>query len=85
MNRAHPNLIFLDQKIKDYGVENFQHKLNARILSLASIINGVEFMDQMSRFLTQETMDTSIAKEDYRMALIGSLTRLLSTACENTA
>ncbi len=84
MNRAHPNLIFLDQKIKDYGVENFQHKLNARILSLASIINGVEFMDQMSRFLTQETMDTSIAKEDYRMALIGSLTRLLSTACENT-
>ena len=82
MHRAQPNLGFLHQKIKDYDVEDFQGKLNTRILSLPSIINGNEFMQQMARFLTQETMDSSIAKDDYRMALIGNLTRLLSMAID---
>jgi predicted nucleotidyltransferase component of viral defense system len=82
MNRAHLNLIFLNQKINDYGVEDFQRKLNTRILSLTNIIHGSEFMHQMTRFLTHETIAATIAKEDYRAMLIGSLTRLLSSAID---
>lgn len=78
MNRVKPNTGFLEHKIQDYGVTGYQEKLKNRIDSLPNIINGPEFMNQMSRFIRRETMENSIAKEDFRSALIGSITRLLS-------
>ncbi len=37
-------------------------------------------MNQMSRFLRQDTITNSAAKEDFRITLIASISRILSTA-----
>lgn len=78
MNKVRPNADLLKKKINDYGVTGYQKMLQDRIESLPAIINGVEFINQMSRFLKRETIALSIGKENFRMALIGNISRMLS-------
>jgi predicted nucleotidyltransferase component of viral defense system len=80
MRRVKPNIELLNQKISDYGVESFTVKLQNRIDSLTAIIDGPEFTNQMLRFLTQETINNTIKNANFRVALKGSLTGLLSMA-----
>jgi hypothetical protein len=54
--------------------------LQNRIDSLTAIIDGPEFTNQMLRFLTQETINNTIKNANFRVALKGSLTGLLSMA-----
>lgn len=83
MNRVKPDIDLLSKKISDYRVNGFQNLLANRIDSLPSIINGTGFINQMSRFLRQETIENSLAKEDFRSALIGSIRRILSAAIDD--
>lgn len=77
MNRVKPNADLLEKKINDYGVVGYQKLLHDRIESLPAIINGADFINQMSRFLKRETIETSIGKENFRTALIRNISRIL--------
>lgn len=52
--RADPALVA--KKIGDYGVEDYAHKLEARIESAAEIVRSNEFTSQMRRFLGSDQM-----------------------------
>ena len=78
MNKVKPNSELVNKKIFDYGTVGFSKLLSDRIDSLPGIINGPEFLGQMSRFLKRETIESSIAKVSFRAALVGNITRLMS-------
>lgn len=48
------NKEFVSQKIKDYKIENYSHKVNRIIKQLPKIIHGKEFRDQISRFIPMD-------------------------------
>lgn len=79
IKRVSPNKEYLNSKINDYGVMDFENKLEERIKSLPSIINGNAFIEQMSRFLRVETIEKTISNQNYRDALIGSVSRILTS------
>lgn len=78
INRIKPNNDLLEKKIDDYSVVDYQKLLLDRIKSLPAIINSADFINQMSRFLKRETIEFSIGKENFRSALIGNISRILS-------
>lgn len=84
MRRTTPNLDFIQKKVNDYKVDDYQSRLQSRIDSLDSIINGNAFKEQMMRFLHTKTIESSIDKPEFRQALQSSLMKLLSQ-CEGVS
>jgi predicted nucleotidyltransferase component of viral defense system len=74
------NKDFIQKKINDYKIERFMGKLDARIASIESIINGSEFDQEMKRFLNQEAYDRTLGKAKFRIYLISNLVALLTSA-----
>ena len=82
LNRIKPNSELLKHKIADYGVVDYQEKLIARIEGLPGIVNGSDFINEMSRFLKNETINNTLSNESFKTALIGNVARLLLTNLE---
>lgn len=77
LKKAIPNSDLLRVKLNDYGVEHYQEKRLKCIQNLPSIIEGNDFRSQMTRFLKRETIANTIDRADVRLAMLGSVTRLL--------
>lgn len=81
VRKTNPNIDYVQSKVNDYKIENYQGKLHDRINSLEALIEGGEFKKQMTRFLHTKTIESSLDRPEFREALKSSLTYLLSQ-CE---
>lgn len=71
------NSELVSNKLIDYKISGFEEKLQARINSLAKIISGGKFHQEMKRFIPSNVYEITLAKEDFSQFLLGSLTELL--------
>ncbi|WP_145520497.1 nucleotidyl transferase AbiEii/AbiGii toxin family protein [Yersinia mollaretii] len=67
----------VNKKLTDYKTDNFEEKLQARIDSLAEIISGGKFHEEMKRFIPSHVYEATLAKEGFSQFLLGTLTELL--------
>ena len=74
------NKELVEKKIIDYKIEGFMDMLDARIDSIESIVSGLDFDQEMKRFLGQEAYDRTLGKEKFRSFLISNLVGLLTSA-----
>ncbi|MCB5307274.1 nucleotidyl transferase AbiEii/AbiGii toxin family protein [Yersinia massiliensis] len=74
---ANVNSALVNKKLTDYKTDNFEEKLQARIDSLAEIISGGKFHEEMKRFIPSHIYDTTLAKKEFSPFLLGTLTELL--------
>ncbi len=74
-----PDVEMLRKKIADYGADGYQNLLESRIESLPGIIEGKEFVAQMSRFLKRETVEKTLMNNDFKKALTDNLLQILSS------
>lgn len=77
-----PALELLDKKVKDYTAIHYIQHLRDRIDSLPGIVNGEDFMNQMSRFLKKDTIDKTVGRPEFRTSMIETVNQLLSSAFE---
>ncbi|MFG6082255.1 nucleotidyl transferase AbiEii/AbiGii toxin family protein [Paracoccus litorisediminis] len=73
-----PDLI--EQKIRDYRIENYEDKLAARIANLPAAIQGVEFRAEMARFIAPEAQKTSLARPGFLPFLTRQVTGIMKDA-----
>ncbi|MGB1310196.1 MAG: hypothetical protein ACPG47_03250 [Leucothrix sp.] len=74
------NKALIKQKLKDYKIDGFVALLDARINSIESIVHGLDFDNEMRRFLSQEAYDRTLGKNKFREFLVSNLVGLLTSA-----
>jgi len=72
------NSELVKKKLKDYKTDGFEDKLQIRIDSLAEIISGGKFHQEMKRFIPANIYESSLADERFSRYLHESLTELLT-------
>ena len=71
------NSEFINAKLKDYSVDNYQEKLSERLNHLEGIINGRAFTDEMLRFLPVNVQERTLQNEGFKVYLITEIRELL--------
>lgn len=65
-------------KIRDYGIEDYEVKLDIMISRLPEIIRSKSFRDEMNRFLPVDVIERTLAKEKFSDFLQNRVASLLS-------
>ena len=73
------NFELVQNKIKDYKVEEYQKKLKVMIERLPEIIFGKEFKEQMSRFLPMDAQDRTLLKDKFLTFLQSEIIQILKS------
>jgi hypothetical protein len=60
-------------KIRDYGIVNYQALLDHAIATLPLVVKSQEFKSQMQRFIDSETIKKTLAKSDYLNYLVATV------------
>ena len=71
---VHPDLVA--NKVRDYGIEGYEAKLDDIIGRLPEIIKGKPFLDEMNQFLPADVIERTLAKDKFSSFLqnrVGSL------------
>jgi len=63
------NMQYVQGKIGDYKVENYDRKVDSMSVRLPDIIHGKDFSDQMSRFLPMDTQERTMLKDKFLVFL----------------
>jgi predicted nucleotidyltransferase component of viral defense system len=71
------NINYIVAKINDYKVDNYQDKLHFMINHLEEVIQGKEFMDEMSRFLPMDVQEITLKKNKFLDFLLNENKELL--------
>lgn len=74
---ASVNSSLVNRKLRDYRIDDFRQKLQARVDSLPGIISGGDFHQEMKRFIPAPVYETSLAKEGFSLFLQDTLSELL--------
>ncbi|WP_435140300.1 nucleotidyl transferase AbiEii/AbiGii toxin family protein [Pseudopelagicola sp. nBUS_19] len=72
-----PDVDMITKKIIEYGIEDFEEKLTARIESLPGIIQGEEFNREMQRFIAPSILETTLHSSGFRDFLIRTVSKVL--------
>jgi len=76
---------WVNSKIRDYGVEGFEDKLDSMRERLPAIIHGEAFVSEMRRFLPMDVQERTLRKGKFLEFLasdIGELLDLVRAECE---
>lgn len=60
-----PRVEWLQAKITDYGVSDYETKLQRRLADLSSLIQGDAFREQMTRFLPAAVLDRTLERSGF--------------------
>jgi hypothetical protein len=74
------------KKAEDYRTENYFESLESAIIRLPEIIHSKEFIDQMTRFIDQETIKQTLAKPtflDYLSKTVGNVFKDMAAEMSN--
>lgn len=63
------NMIFVQDKIKDYGITDYLSKLDNLLSHLEEIIRGKNFHDEMSRFIPSDVQERTLKKDKFLIFL----------------
>lgn len=74
---ARPKAELLSAKIRDYEVTGYASKAAAMIERLPTVVQGKPFLDQMTRFLPWDVLETTLHKEKFRVVLVREVAGLL--------
>lgn len=74
---ASVNSSLVNRRLRDYRIDDFRQKLQARVDSLPGIISGGDFHQEMKRFIPAPVYETSLAKEGFSLFLQDTLSELL--------
>ncbi len=75
------NITLIKKKLIDYSVSHYPKKINKMIAQLHTIIFGLEFKRQMSRFLPEEIQQKTLLSEKFLHVLLRE-TREMLQACD---
>ena len=64
---------YIEKKIADYQVENYEAQLEQAIAKLPEIIHSKEFHDQMSRFIDADTLADTLEKDQFLTYLVSTV------------
>ncbi len=71
------NEAFIRRKVSDYNISDYLGRLDVMLEKLDSIIHGVEFSQQMSRFIPLDVQERTLKKEKFLDFLTIDITALL--------
>lgn len=75
--KAQINIEYIKSKVKDYSVENYLGKLDARIEDIKSIVEGKAFNDEVTRFIPIDVQTRTLKKERFLSYLANEITTML--------
>lgn len=64
-NRIQPNLEFVERKILDYGINNYEDLVRNAIERIPEIVQEPHFANEMQRFIDSETFAQTLARPEY--------------------
>ena len=67
--RVAPDPTFVTNKVRDYGVRNFDARRESLLERLGELIDSVSFRDEMSRFLSEPEIDGTFGREGFLRVL----------------
>lgn len=73
------NINFVQNKIKDYYIENFYDKMSGRLIDLKNIIMGESYCNQLNRFLDKKTAEVTVNNEQFNLQTYFVLKALFET------
>jgi predicted nucleotidyltransferase component of viral defense system len=76
------DLAMVERKIIDYKVDNYQEKLAERISALPGIVDGVDFDQQMTRFLPDAVLDRTLRVPAFKGVLTNDVNSMLKTTMQ---
>jgi len=74
---ARPNLTWVRQKIRDYGIADYPDKLAAMWQRLPDIVHGSQFRQEMARFIPTEVQERTLKKDKFYDFLVVEIRDLL--------
>lgn len=74
-----PNIELINNKIRDYKISDYLERLQSTIDNLDHVISSKNFLDQMTRFLSTDTLQRTLYKDKFKEYLILELKSLFST------
>lgn len=80
-----PNLEWIAHKISDYEVNDYSSKVRDFMRRSRSIIYDPRFSQEMSRFLTQATLDRTLYKPQFQDFLVSEMNELFSQVTDLSA
>lgn len=86
-NGAQPDPDLVRKKVSDYGLEDFDRRLQHAVESVHAIASSEAFQAQMSRFLDPSTFRGTLGRPEYLQYLGGTVRDVLDTirACRESA
>lgn len=72
------NLELVQSKINDYQISDYHEKLMQKINSIAEIISGSEFHNELSRFIPIDAQARTLSKDKFKAFLVNETTSLLT-------
>jgi hypothetical protein len=77
------NLMWVRQKIRDYGISDYQDRLEAMERRLPDIIYGQQFKEEMARFIPMDVQERTLRKDKFYDFLVVEIRGLLQSLKEN--
>ncbi|MCE6959567.1 nucleotidyl transferase AbiEii/AbiGii toxin family protein [Cereibacter sphaeroides] len=77
---ARLDLDLVRRKLTDYRIEDFEDKLEGRLASLETIVNGKTFQDELGRFLPSDVRERTLEKSGFLTVLARDVGQLLDEA-----
>lgn len=74
---AIPNLDFIEKKLSDYKIADFEKRLLVRINSLPDLVKSHQFVSEMERFLNKQILNSTLKENDASQAFLETLNDLL--------
>jgi len=74
---AKPNLEWVANKVRDYGIQNYPEKVSGLRSQLPSIIRGDRFRQEMTRFLSQDAIGRTFDRPAFSDFLVAQIDELL--------
>lgn len=82
---AELDLELVENKLDDYGVDDYEGLVQAFLDKLPDILNGDEFSDQMRRFLPEDVVGRTLDQDGFIDHLRSSVTKLLTESAQLNA
>lgn len=76
---AKPDVDLIRRKIEDYGVADWEAKLDAAVKGIAEVASSQPFRDEMERFISRDAWSRTFAREGFTQSLGRSSRELFET------